>query len=299
MAIKADYVLRETFGNFRRNITLTLASVFTVMVSLSLVGGALLLRQGVDNATQRWKGGIEFIVFMRPDATQGQMQAMADALETNPQVRGVEFTDHDEAFDEFRQMFSNQPDMVEAVSPDVLPTSYRVVPQNPNPDVVSGLAEEFEDDPGVLRVIAAQDTVRTIDSLSSWLTNGILLVAAVLMIAAVFLVLNTIRMAMYARRREIEVMKLVGATNWFIRIPFMLEGLLQGMVGALVAVASVYALNAWLFTDRLSQAENLRILQGFTVASDEVRFIVMAILAIGVVLGTVGSGVAVTRFLDV
>ena len=94
-------------------------------------------------------------------------------------------------------------------------------------------------------------------------------------------------------------MKLVGATNWFIRIPFMLEGLVQGLLGALVAVASVYALNAWLFTDRLSRAENLRILQGFTVASDEVTMIVVAILAIGIVLGTVGSGVAVTRFLDV
>jgi cell division transport system permease protein len=299
MAIKADYVIRETFGNFRRNITLTAASVAAIMVSLSLVGWALLLRQGVDNATQRWKGGIEFIVFMKPDATTAQMQAMSGALDSNPQVKDVQFTDQQEAFEEFQRMFANQPDMVEVMTPEVLPTSYRVIPQDPDPDIVAGLANEFEDDPGVYQVLAEQDTVRTIDSLSSWLTNGILLVAGVLMIAAVFLVLNTIRMAMFARRREIEVMKLVGATNWFIRIPFMLEGLMQGLVGALVAVASVYALNAWLFTDRLSRAENLRILQGFTVASDEVTFIVAAILAIGVVLGTVGSGVAVTRFLDV
>lgn len=299
MSIKADYVLRETFGNFRRNVTLTAASVAAIMVSLSLVGWALLLRQGVDNATQRWKGGIEFIVFMQPDATEAQMDAMAGALDSNPQVKEVQFTDQEAAFEEFRRMFANQPDMVEVMTPEVLPTSYRVVPQDPDPDIVAGLANEFEDDPGVYQVLAEQDTVRTIDSLSSWLTNGILLVAGVLMIAAVFLVLNTIRMAMFARRREIEVMKLVGATNWFIRIPFMLEGLVQGLVGALVAVASVYALNAWLFTDRLSQAENLRILQGFTVASDEVTFIVVAILAIGIVLGTLGSGFAVTRFLDV
>ena len=119
-----------------------------------------------------------------------------------------------------------------------------------------------------------------------------------LLLAAGLLILNTIRMAMFARRREIEVMKLVGATNWFIRVPFMLEGLIQGLVGSGIAIGAVVTLNNF-FESRLSNADELVILQGFVVANSEVFGTSLFILVVGALVGTIGSGIAVTRFLDV
>ena len=117
--------------------------------------------------------------------------------------------------------------------------------------------------------------------------------------AAGLLILNTIRMAMFARRREIEVMKLVGATNWFIRVPFMLEGLAQGLAGAIPAVVAVYVLYNRLGSASSGTASSTNILQGLYVSSGEVFGISVGLLIVGCLVGVVGSGIAVTRFLDV
>ncbi|HSL57463.1 MAG TPA: permease-like cell division protein FtsX [Acidimicrobiales bacterium] len=295
---KVDYVVRETGHNLKRNITLTLASMVTVAVSLSLVGSALLLRQGVENATARWRGGIEFIVFMNADATVDQDRAVQESLEGSPAVDEWVYVDQEQAYEEFQQLFARSPEMVEAVTPDILPPSYRVVPADPDAEAIRALGSQYEDRPGVREVVFAFDTVQTVQRLSRVLSIGILIVAGVLLFAAGLLILNTIRMAMYARRREVEVMKLVGATNWFIRIPFMLEGLIQGVVGAVIAVGSVYVLNNF-FETRLSNAEDLQILQGFVVDSSEVMSTSIFILVVGMLVGAIGSGIAVSRFLDV
>jgi len=294
---KADYIARETAHNLRRNISLTLASIATVAVSLSLVGGALLIRQGVQNATARWEGGIEFIIFLDPDSTAEQQQAIGDALEESPAVESSTYVTQAEALDEFEQLFENTPEMIEAVSEEVLPPSYRVVPANPDADAIRAVGEQFQDAPGVFRVVFAFDTVQKVQNLARIVSFGILFVAAVLLGAAALLILNTIRMAMFARRREIEVMKLVGATNWFIRIPFMLEGLIQGIIGALVAVVSVVTLNNF-FESRLG-GELDSVLQGFVVGQSEVIGTSLFVLCVGVIVGMIGSGFAVTRYLDV
>jgi cell division transport system permease protein len=294
---KADYIARETAHNLRRNISLTLASIATVAVSLSLVGGALLIRQGVQNATARWEGGIEFIIFLDPDSTAEQQQAIGDALEESPAVESSTYVTQAEALEEFEQLFENTPEMIEAVSVEVLPPSYRVVPANPDATAIRAVGEQFQDAPGVFRVVFAFDTVQKVQNLARIVSFGILFVAAVLLGAAALLILNTIRMAMFARRREIEVMKLVGATNWFIRIPFMLEGLIQGVIGALVAVISVVTLNNF-FESRLG-GELDSVLQGFVVGQSEVIGTSLFVLCVGVIVGMIGSGFAVTRYLDV
>jgi cell division transport system permease protein len=295
---KIDYVVRETGHNLRRNITLTLASMVTVAVSLSLVGSALLLRQGVENATARWQGGIEFIVFMNADASDEQDTAVRESLEASPAVDEWIYVDQEQAYEEFQELFSRSPEMVEAVTPDILPPSYRVVPADPDAEAIRALGAQYEDRPGVREVVFAFDTVQTVQRLSRVLSIGILIVAGVLLFAAGLLILNTIRMAMFARRREVEVMKLVGATNWFIRIPFMLEGLIQGIIGAAFAVGSVYVLNNF-FESRLSNAEDLQILQGFVVDSAEVMGTSIFLMVVGMLVGGIGSGIAVSRFLDV
>jgi len=293
-----DYIARETGHNLLRNISLTLASMVTVAVSLSLVGSALLLRQGVQNATARWEGGIEFIIFVNPDAEPAQEQAIRDALDASPAVDDFTYVGKEEAYEEFVRLFANSPEMIEAVSPEILPPSFRVVPVDPDADAIRAIGQQFQNRPGVYRVVFAFEAVQTLQQLSRLMSFAILIVAGILLFAAGLLILNTIRMAMFARRREIEVMKLVGATNWFIRIPFMLEGLIQGIVGALFAVGSVVVLNNF-FESWLQNTESFAVLQGFVVSTSELVGTSVFILVVGMLVGGIGSGIAVSRFLDV
>jgi cell division transport system permease protein len=298
MAIKVDYIAREVGTNLRRNLTLTLASVLTVAVSLSLVGSALLIRQGVQNATARWNNGIEFIVFMNPDVSAEQDAAVRRDLEESPQVDEFTYIDKDQAVEEFQDLFADTPGMVESVTPDILPPSYRVVPRDTDAAAIAALGETFESKPGVREVVFAAETVKTFQRLSQILSLAILGVAVVLALASLMLILNTIRMAMFARRREIQVMKLVGATNWFIRIPFMVEGLIQGFFGALIAVGAVFGLNV-VFNRQLDNADDLVLLQGIVVDNADVMFISLLVLIVGCLIGFIGSAFAVSRFLDV
>ena len=298
MAIKVDYVAREVGSNLRRNVTLTLASVITVFVSLALVGVAFLTRQGVQNATQRWQGGVEFIIFMQPTATEDQLAAVQEALDESPQVDSVDFIDQQEAYAEFTELFADSPEMVQSVTPEILPPSYRVEPTDKDVDVIRALGSEFESKPGVKQVVFAAEAIRTLQDFSRLLSLGLFSGALVLLGAAVLLILNAIRMAMFARRREIEVMKLVGATNWFIRIPFMIEGLVQGLVGALLAIPAVILIINFI-ESKLTDTETINLFQGFAVHSSEQVGVAVLLLVVGCLVGVIGSFVAVTRFLDV
>ncbi|MCU0309447.1 MAG: ABC transporter permease [Acidimicrobiales bacterium] len=296
--MKLDYVLRETSSNLGRNFTITLASVMTVAVSLALVGASLMLRTGVENATQRWQGGIEFVVFLRPDASADQIAAIARDLEDSPDVADIEFVDKEAAFEEFKVLFSDSPEMVTSVQPEDLPPSFRVEPVDKDVLAVEALGSQFADKSGVDSVVFASETIRLIQQLSSRLTVGIFVIAAFLLGAAGLLILNTIRMAMFARRREIEVMKLVGATNWFIRVPFMLEGLVQGVLGALAAILALAVFKPF-FQEWLPNPEDFPLVSGFLVSGGELAAIFVLLGVVGILIGAVGAGIAVTRFLDV
>jgi cell division transport system permease protein len=173
-----------------------------------------------------------------------------------------------------------------------------VVPSNTDPNVIEAIGRQFEAKAGVMSVVFAKDTVESVMKVTRLLQIGILGAAVVLLVAAGLLILNTIRTAMFARRREIEVMKLVGATNWFIRVPFMLEGLIQGLLGAAGACVAVVVLNN-LVESRVTEGQSLAILQNFSVSTAEVNGTLFFLLLVGVLVGTIGSGVAVSRFLDV
>ena len=298
MAIKLDYVARETGSNLVRNFTITLASVMTVAVSLALVGASLMAQQGVDRATKRWQGGVEFIVFVNAKASQDQVDALGKSLRENSLISNVKYYNHEDAYAEAKELFRDTPEMLSVITPDVLPTSYRVEPKDKSADTVEALSRQYETQAGVERVVSATESIRLIQRFSEFLTRGILVVAVFLLGAAGLLILNTIRMAMYARRREIEVMKLVGATNWFIRVPFMSEGLIQGVVGAVVAIAAL-AIFRPIFEGWLPSADEFPIFSGFVPASSEMLPIYLLLAVVGCLVGAAGAGVAVTRFLDV
>ncbi|HEX9682768.1 MAG TPA: permease-like cell division protein FtsX [Acidimicrobiales bacterium] len=296
MALNAEYIARETFLNLRRNVLMTVASVLTVAVTLVLVGTTLLMRQAVGNATQQWKGGIEFAVWLQPDASEAEAEAVAAELTSSPLVDEVQFVSQQEAFEEFKDLFRGSPDMVAAVNPEVLPPSYRVVPADPDDtEGIDALGQRFHGRPGIYEVTFAKDAADAIISRTG-VIQGVVLVAALgLTFSATVLILNTIALAIHARRREIEVMKLVGATNWFIRVPLMLEGMVQGMAGAVVASGGVWALRNWVS----SLVENNDFWGQFSVSDGGLTLTVVMVLAMGAGIGTLGSAIAVRRSLNV
>ena len=295
MALRVEYLVRETGNNLRRNLALTVPAVLTVAVSLALFGVSLLLGGGADRFTQQWRGGIEFIVFMNPDASQEQIDLIQNAVSSSPEVKRWKYFDKQMAYDEFRELFRDKPDIVDFATPEILPPSFRVVPQNPDADAVTALAAQFENQPGVKNVSKATEVIREVESLTRYIKIGLWVTSVILFLVSLLLILNTIFTAMTARRREIEVMKLVGATNWFIRVPFMLEGLIQGVVGAIVAVIATSVFNNRVFP----LIQELEILQDFRVDSGQVWTTSIWLLLIGCVIGVVGSVFGASRYLDV
>ena len=296
MALKLDYAAREVMTNLKRNLLLTTASMLTVAVSLSIVAVALFLRYGVDNATQRWQNGVEFEIFLNLDATPEQVALVQRQLDEHPDVEESRFINREEQFKFFQDFASDRPEYLENVRVEDLPESFRVRPSVDDADIIQNVGDFFSTQPGVQEVAFAKDQVDRAFRTSRALQVGMFVIAIVLFFASSLLIFNTIRMAIFARRREIEVMKLVGATNWFIRVPFMVEGLLQGAIGALVAFGAIFYLRSplrdWIL-------ENFDQFAGFLVQDGQVLFIGTVVIVVGSLIGAASAGVAVTRFLDV
>ena len=292
---KWRYAVKETLRNLRRNLLLTTASMLTVAVSLSFVGGAVLFRSGVDNATKSWEDGVEFEVFMEVDATPEQQAEVERALTQHPDVAEVEFFSQQQQYELFKNLFANRPEYIDNVTADNLPTSYRVEPEVADADLIESIGERFETEEGVREVLFAEDTVRDVLNVSRYAQLGLLGLALFVLLAAALLIFNSIRMAIFSRRQEIEVMKLVGATNMFIRVPFMIEGLLQGLLGAGLAFAAVY-FGSTAFVEWVGSFE---LFTSFVLLTTQVVGTGALMLAVGAAVGALSAGVAVTRFLDV
>lgn len=302
MALKVDYVVRETTTNLRRNITLTIAAIVTIGVSLSLFGSAMLMRGGIANLSARWEDDVEIAVFVDREVTDEQFAALESTIEDHPEVARAEYFDVDASREEFERLFERSSSMMGWLddNPEGLPTSFRVVPETVDRDVIESLTEVFSGEPGVIRATSALEGVEAVERLSSSAERAILFVAVGLLVAAVLLILNAIRMAMYARRREIEVMKLVGATNWFIRVPFMMEGVVQGLVGSAFAALSVRIVDGFMAdTGRMEPGAQEAILSGFVASDGTVRLVYLTVLLMGIVIGALGSGIAISRFLRI
>ena len=296
MALSVGYVARETGINLWRNLLMTVAAVLTVAISLALVGGALLLRQGVTKATLQFRGGVELNIFMRPDVAEQQSQAVERELASMREyVKRFHYVDQSAALVEFRKMFKNKPDLVDPVEEKDLPPSYRVVPRKA--ELVDVIGNRFEKRAGVQEVVYAKEIIDAQIERTQRRQVLFLGMAAVVLFAAALLIFNTIQLAIFARRREVAVMKLVGATNWFIRLPFMFEGLIQGVVGAGIAFLLVYV-----FRDSVMGLVDSPVLTGdnrlFATGGDAFGTGIF-LLIVGAVVGALGSAVAIRRFLDV
>lgn len=295
MAISLQYVVKETSGNLWRNRLMSLAAVLTISVSLALAGAALLLKQGVSVATSQWKGGVQLLIFMQPNATPAQTHAISKQLKALPQIKSFSYVDQANSYKEFKRLMANSPDLLQSVTESQIPPSFRVVLKNPN-DAPS-IGSLFQQQVGVRNVNFNRSAINTMLRVTSIMQLVIVVLAVILLISAAVLILNVIRVAIFSRRREVAVMKLVGATNWFIRIPFMLEGLVQGLVGALVAALAVIGIQE-LFRYAVSHFQ-ISILTNFLVPSHDVLMTELFVIFMGLFVGTAGSALAVRRYLEV
>ncbi|HWC69247.1 MAG TPA: permease-like cell division protein FtsX [Acidimicrobiales bacterium] len=297
MLNRIGYVLRETWASLRRNFTLTLAAIITAAISLFLGGFFLLVQYGVSNALVQLRGGVEVIVFLRPDVTADQQQAIEQVLTDSPQVvEEFTFVDKEQAYAEFRQLLSGSPGLVDALPPDQITPSYRIVPATDDTAVVDAFARQVATIDGVYEVKSAKEIIEILRRVSSVARAVTLALSVALLVAAVILIWNTIRTAMVSRRREIEIMKLVGATNWFIRVPFLIEGILQGLLGSLLAWIGLATTN-WLWTNRVPLTD--LDIDALRATSAQFNWVVLLVFVVGGIVGGVSSAFAATRYLDV
>ncbi|MDQ1401961.1 MAG: cell division transport system permease protein [Actinomycetota bacterium] len=295
MAVSASYTVRETATNLARNLLMTLASVLVVALSLTLVGGALLLRQGVSRQTLRWRGGVELSIFMKTTASPQQSDAVEHELASmkGRYVKRYLYVDQEAAKKEFDQLFADQPEMKNSVQAKDLPPSYRVVPEQA--ELTDVIGKRFVDRAGVEDVVYAKKEIAALLTYAHERQLVAAVLATVFGMVAGLLIFITIQMAIFARRREVGVMKLVGATNWFIRIPFMLEGMVQGVAGGLIASAIVYGLRDFVMklvvTPEFGAAIKATPAEAFNTA--------IVLLFLGAAGGLLSSFISVRRFLDV
>ncbi len=294
------YFTRETLISLRRNLLMTFAGVMTVSVSLFLFGGILLVSRVVDHGTSKWKNGVELEIFMQVKASKGQIANVRDSLEADmrggskAEVKRYRFFTKQDALKEFRKLFHDEPVLVENTKAEALPTSFRVVPVRPQ--LTESIRKEFENVPGVKGINTPAKQVKTLLNVTRWIRWGFFLLAGVLLASSLFLIVNTIRLATFARRREIEVMKLVGASNWFVRVPFMAEGLVQGAIGAGLAVGLIYGLKALI--TKLLENQRGNLFSPFYASSYDVFVIGVGVLVIGALIGIAGSMIGLRRFLE-
>ncbi len=294
--MRVDYIAKETGNNLVRNPSLTLATVLTVAVSLALLGSALVIQQGVRGLNTRFEDDVEFIVWVNAGTQADQLDSIERALDGSPQIEDWRYVNVEETYAEFQDWFNESPEVLAAVKPEQLPTSFRVVPVVPTLEVVERLGQEFAALPGVRGVQYAGEVIKRVNEFTRVASNIMLGAALASAAASALLMYNSIRTALFARRREIEVMRLVGATNMFIRIPFMLEGLVQGIIGAGLSTLAVFGFNRMI--RNLLSSTDFRLFDPFVLDARELFPVAMLLLGAGALIGFLGSGVAVTRYLD-
>ncbi|HUR78662.1 MAG TPA: permease-like cell division protein FtsX [Acidimicrobiales bacterium] len=296
MPVSINYVARETATNLKRNVGMTVAAILTVAVSLSLVGSALLMRQGVNKANLQWRGGIELSIFMRSDAPQGQIDAIERELRASPEVKRYLFVDKKAALAEYKELYQDNDELQDILTEEDMPTSFRVVPAKA--ELAESIGRRFKTRAGVEQVAFAAEQVDALLKTTRQRQAAYFGVAIVLLFGAVLLIFNAIQLAVLNRRREIEVMKLVGATNWFIRLPFMLEGLLQGLAGGLVAALLVYVFRGPIF-EVVSDPTITQSLRKIQATASEARNTGLVLMLTGAGVGALSSALAVRRHLRV
>jgi cell division transport system permease protein len=253
--MRLKYVFNEVLVGLWRNVTMTVAMIITMSVSLTMLGASVLLYLQVDQMKTYYYGEIEVSIFLRNDATKPQSDAIGQAIDQSPLVASKSYESREQAFAKFRVLWRDSPDFVNAITPDSLPASYRV--KLKNPEEYKSFAKQVEGLPGIDSVVDQRQLLDKVFKIFNSIQLMSLVVAAFMALAALLLVGNTIQVAAYSKRREVAVMKLVGASNWFIQSPFVLEAVVAGIIGAILGFTALFVSKVVLLDGRLQALTNV------------------------------------------
>jgi cell division transport system permease protein len=248
--VRVKYVLSEAALGLWRNVTMTTAMIITMMVSLTMLGASGLLFLQVDKVKEFYYAQVEVSIFLTPEITDEQRAALATALEGDELVASYYYESQEDAYEQARNLFADAPDLVEALRPEALPESFRL--RLTDPEMFAEIALRYRDTAGISEIVDQGALVERIFSVLGAVQTLALLAAGIMAIAALLLVANVIQVAAYSKRREVAVMKMVGASNWFVQLPFVLEAVVAGLLGALLAFAALAAGKAFLIDGPLS-----------------------------------------------
>jgi len=287
-------LVREALINLRRNLLVVVGAVLAIFISLALAFAALVLNELVRTNTLAWQDGVHIIAFLWDEGADGVANgahaALVGEVDTWTEVERVEYMDKAGAYAEFLEIFADRSGY-EDIDPSLLPASIRIELNDISlyRDVMLRLAGQGQI---VREAQSFGEQIEQLDSLSQVLNLLFLGLALVLGTSAVVLIANTIRMAIYARRDEVAIMKLVGASNWYIRVPFLLEGMIEGLIGAGLAVLTIWVASRNLRTI----GETIRIV---TLSVPDQFFLRWGILFLmfGAAAGVLGSVLGLSRYL--
>jgi cell division transport system permease protein len=254
--MRAQFVLSEVWIGLRRNLTMTIALVVVVAISLSLLGTGLLFVKQVDNTRSYWQSRVQLSVYLcssqalgsqcHGQVTPAEQQTIYQELKSSSYVSSVTYVSQPEAVKQFKAEFANDPTLVKYTNPDQIPASFEVKLKNTEADaaLVTQLVDGYQ---GVAQVVDDSSILDKFYRLLDGARNAVVAIAIFLLLAAIMLVANTIRLSAFNRRRETSIMRLVGASNFYVQLPFLAEGIIAGLFGWLVATGLLVAVKSfWL-----------------------------------------------------
>jgi cell division transport system permease protein len=300
--MRAQFVFHEVWIGLRRNLTMTIALVVVVAISLSLLGTGLLFVRQVNNTRTYWQGRVQLSVYLctkvssSPQcaksgaATAAEIAQLKQTLTAMQQVSSVTYVSQATAYQQFRSEF---PSMVNSVSAGEIPDSLQVKLKNTQADATA-VGQTVNGAPGVDQIVDNSSILDKFYKLLNGARNAVVIIAIILIIAAILLVANTIRLSAFNRRRETSIMRLVGASNFYVQLPFLVEGVIAGVFGWMVAAGLLIAVKSlWLDTLQQYFPFNVQL-----TSTDLVEVIILS-MVLGIVLTGATSFLTLRRYLRV
>jgi len=287
-----EYLFRETTSGLRRNGLVAFAAISTTFIALLLFGLALLISRQVSLMIEATTGNVEVAVYLTDPVNPQTVESLTTTLTKLPVVADVTFESKAQACERFKQLFANQKALVDNVDCNALPASLRV--KLDDPQQYAQVAAVLRGQPGIDKVVDQSAFLDRLFSVTRVFRVGVLLVSLVMLLSAAILIANTVRMGLFARRKEIGIMKLVGATNWRIRMPFLVEGLVESLIGAGAAVLFLFGLKVAFINPLYDTIQFVP-----WVTNKDVIAIIPWLLVAGAVVAVLAGLAGMRRFLDV
>ncbi|MBB5855369.1 permease-like cell division protein FtsX [Amycolatopsis umgeniensis] len=239
--MRASFVFSEVVTGLRRNVTMTIAMILTTAVSLAMLGFGLLAVGTIDKMKANFLADVEVSVYLvndissgDPNCSQSACQSLRQDLQRNDGVESVVFENREQSYERFKKMFESQPELLALTGPEALPASLHV--KLKNPERSQAIIQEYTGKPGVSKVDDQQKALDRVFNALNGVRNLAFGAALIMAIAALMLIANTIQVSAFTRRTEVGIMRLVGATRWYTQLPFLLEAVVAGLVGAIIGI---------------------------------------------------------------